>query len=97
MPKDPASAENRAVAGPRPLAGHDIDDAADGVAAVKRALRAAQDLDPLDIGRHQVREVEFRPAARVVDLHAVDQHQGLVGFGATHADLGQGYRSVPSG
>ena len=47
-------------------AGHIFDRAADGVAAVKRALRAAQDFDPIDVV-----DVEHR-RLRAVEVDVVE-------------------------
>src|SRR3546814_14224731 len=58
--------------------GDDVDDAADRIRAPDRTLRAAQDLDPLDVVGEQRREVEFRAVDRIVHLDAVDDDQGLV-------------------
>ncbi len=69
--------------------GDDIDHAPDGVGAPQRTLRPAQNLDARNAGIEQVLELELRGAGRVVDLDAVDQHQGLVALGAADADLGQ--------
>ncbi len=57
--------------------GEHLDRAAFGVAARQRALRAAQDLDPLE-----VEQVEHRAGQlRIVDVVDVDAHAGLVGAG----------------
>ena len=67
-------------------AGDDVDDAADGRVAPQHALRTAQHLDALH--RHIEQTVEVESAAvGIVHFHAVDQHQGLVGFGAAQIDL----------
>ena len=72
----------------RPLApaGGDVDHAADGVGAVERAHRPADDLDALDVVGRQVGEVELAVGG-VVGLHAVDQHQRVVALGAADAHL----------
>ena len=62
-------------------AGEDVDHAGDGVRAPDRRARAAHDLDALDGGQRQVREIEDALAGGV-DAHAVDQHQRVVGVAA---------------
>src|SRR5690606_7984843 len=57
------------------LMGDDIDDAADGLAAVKRALRSAQDFDARDIVREQIAEIEFVRGHGIADLDPVDQDE----------------------
>src|SRR5581483_9656916 len=47
----------------RAAAGDDVDDPADGVRSVQAALRAAQDLDPLDVLTQELAEIERRAAA----------------------------------
>ena len=74
--------ESAAQAFTRPL-GDDGNHAADGIRTPERRLRAAQNLDPLDVRGIQAGEVE--PAARrrrIVDRHAVDQYQRLIAGGA---------------
>ena len=49
-------------------------------------MRTAQNFDAFDIGHRQTRKVEF--TVRVfADRHAIDQHEYMIGFGATDADL----------
>ncbi len=68
---------------PMRLAGDDVDDPAHGVGAVDRALRPAQDLDPLDVVERDRGEIELVAGGRgVVDAHAVDQHQRVPGLAA---------------
>jgi hypothetical protein len=75
--------------------GHVLDRAADGVAAVQRALRAAQHFDALD-----VEHVEHR-ALRAIDVDVVDieADAGLVApqriLLADAADVGSGSSSSP--
>ena len=58
--------------------GDDVHHAADRVRAVQRALRAAQHLDALDrADRHHREVVVAARRGRIVDPHAVDQHQRL--------------------
>ena len=71
------------------LAGDDVDHAAHGVGAVDRALRPAQDLDALDIVERDGREIEFAAdGRRIVDAHAVDEHQRMAGVAAPQAHGG---------
>ena len=64
------------------LAGDDIDHATHRLGAVKRRLRAAQNLDPLDIiGRHRA-EIELAAGrCRITDADAVDHHHRMARFG----------------
>src|SRR3546814_16780097 len=55
-------------------------------------IRSAQHFDPADIARQQMTEIiSVADAARIVDLHPVDQHQSLRRLGAAQGDAG--YRS----
>ena len=68
--------------------GDDVDHARQRVGAPQRRLRPAQDLDAVDGGGQQMREVEFRARLRgVVGAHAVDEHQRVARLGAADADL----------
>ena len=58
----------------------DVDHARHGIAAVEYAHRAPDDLDPLDLVRAQVREIER--AAGVVHRHAVDQDLDVIALAA---------------
>ena len=73
--------------GRRPFAalGDDVDHAADRVRAVEGRLRAAQDLDPLDVVEGEVGEVEVA-GGEALDPHAVDQHLHLRRVGPADAD-----------
>ena len=74
--------ESAAQAFTRPL-GDDGNHAADGIRTPERRLRAAQNFDPLDVCGIQAGEVEAAARRRrVVDRHAVDQHQRLIAGGA---------------
>src|SRR5690606_512568 len=71
-------------------AGDDVDDAAQRVRSVDRGLRAAHDLDPLDVPGVEDREIE-RSAARVVRVvhaDAVDEHHREVRLAAPDEDGG---------
>ena len=73
----------------RPLAGlgDQVDDAADRLAAVHRAHRAAHDLDAVEVLGQQMREIgRAIGSRRIVDGDAVDQHQHMVGIGAADED-----------
>ena len=61
------------------LLGDDVDHRAVGPGAVQGRLGAPDDLDPLDIGHHQVLEIEA-PAkvSGIVLPHAVHEHQCLL-------------------
>ena len=77
------------------LAGNQVHNAADRLAAPQHGLRAAQHLYMRDVTDQEVAEVE--PAAgrrRIVDLDAVDQRHGLVALGAAYADGRYGARSA---
>ena len=98
-----ALAERRVVAGlevhepgrrPLPALGDDVDHAADRVGAVERRLRAAQDLDPLDVVEREVREVEVA-GGEALHPHAVDQHLHLGRVGAADADRARASRGCP--
>ena len=66
--------------------GDDVDDAAHRVRPVQRRLRAAQDLDALDVGEDERRKIELAPGRRrVVDADAVDQDERMAGFAAAQA------------
>ena len=72
------------------LARDDVDDAAHGVGAVDRALRPAQHLDALDIVERDRREIELvADRRRVVDAHAVDEHQRVADVAAAQAHFGR--------
>jgi hypothetical protein len=71
---------------PAPLPGDDVDDAADRVRPVERALRSAQHLDPLDRGRQEVGEVEVAGSGRrVVHPDPVDEDERLTRAGPAQA------------
>jgi hypothetical protein len=60
----------------------DVDDAAHRLTAVERRLSAAQYLDPRQVARQQILEIELAARLRrIVDLHAVDDHDGLIALG----------------
>ena len=84
--KPPPSSDADAV-GRAAVPRDDADDRADGIRSVERALRSANDFDPLDVGDRQVREVEA--AAERVGLHAVDEHERVVRFAAAREDARQ--------
>ena len=71
-----------------PGCGYVVHDAADGVRAVERALLAAQDFDLGHLVGQKAGEIEA-VLIGVADLDPVDQNQGVVGFGAANADVGQ--------
>jgi hypothetical protein len=73
----------RPAAAPR----REMHDAADGVGAEDRALRAADDLDPLDVAERQEAEVEA--AAEAVRADAVYQDQRVVRLASAREDRGQ--------
>ena len=71
------------------IAGGEGDHPADGVGPPQRRLRPRQDLDPLNVGQLQAREIEGAvDLGGVVDGDAVDQHQRLARRGAAHPHLG---------
>ena len=75
--------------------GDDVDDAADRVRAIEPALRAAQDLDAVDVGGEELREIERAVGrARIADIDAVDEHLGMIGVGAAHEDRGHAARTA---
>ena len=77
------------------LAGDDVDDAADRLAAPQHRLRSAHDLDPLDIAGDEVAEVVAARGGRgIVDLDPVDQRDGVVRIAA--ADEHRGDRAEPA-
>ena len=84
----PTSVRTVTLRGPSPLAGDDVDDAADGVGAVEAAHGPADHLDALDVLGRQVGEIELA-VGDVVGLDAVDQHQRVVALGAADAHLGE--------
>ena len=74
------------LGGPR---GDDVDHPADRLAAVERGLRAAQHFDAGDVAADQVGEVVAGARiGRVVDLHPIDQSNGLVGVRAADEHRG---------
>ena len=64
------------------FAGEELDHAADCIRTPERGARTTHDLDPFDLIQRQMREIEHALVGGC-DPHAVDQHQGLVGVGAT--------------
>ena len=73
---------------PLRIARNNIDDPGQRIAAPQRALRAAHDLDSLNVTRGEVRKIEFIVLAEIIGFHPVDQHQQMIAFGAPHAHLG---------
>src|SRR5690606_37010544 len=72
-------------------AGEHLDNAADRLRAVQARVRAAHDLDALDLLDRQALEGRHAGGGRA-DAHPVHQHQHLVGGGAAHeqrAELAQ--------
>ena len=69
--------------------GDDVYHPTNGVAAVQRALRPAQHLDPLDVIGQQSREIELGAIDGISDLDAVYEHQCVPCLGAADAHLGQ--------
>ena len=81
-PHPAAAAFEQALRGRRAAAARDdLDDAADGVSAVERALRTAHHLDAFDVSQRHLRQVHA--AAEGVGADAIDEHQGEVRFAAT--------------
>src|SRR5271157_2230016 len=75
------------------LKGHDVDNTGDGVRAIKRAFRTARNLDALDaIGWERS---EIKAAAKLVQLHAIDHHQIVIGLPTANVDTG--HPSVAAG
>ncbi len=71
------------------LAGDDIDHAAHGARAVEARHRAADHLDAIDVAeRVDAKIVGAVRVRRIVDRHAVAQHQHLVGVGAADERAG---------
>ncbi len=68
--------------------GDDVDDAADGLGTVERALRAAENFNPLDIVHREVGEIEGVVEA-VVDPDAVNENERVFRVGAAreHGDV----------
>ena len=63
---------------------HHIDNAGDRVGTIERALRTPQHLDPVEASAQQVGIVEGAVRrAGIAHFDPVDQHQGVVGVGAT--------------
>ena len=74
-----------AAAGP----GDDVDDAAERVRAVEQALRAAEDLDPVDLAERKVGHiVRARRVDRVVELEPVEKEERVLAVGAAHGHRG---------
>jgi len=71
----------------------DVDNAADGARTVEPALRPAQNFDLLDIFGREVREVELAVEG-VVGFNAIDEHEGVIAFGAAQAHLRQSSRTT---
>ena len=70
--------------------GDDVDDAADRVGAIERALVAAQDFDPVDVAAGQVIGLELgADRAGVAQLDTVDQPENLIIVRSPDADAGQ--------
>src|SRR5262249_54151929 len=63
----------------------DLDDAADGVGAVERRERPANDFDAFDVLRRQRRPVVASEVGRV-QAHAVDEHERLGRVGAAREE-----------
>src|ERR1700733_6352487 len=82
--------------GPFPLLSDDRNDAADGVRAVKAALRAAQYFDLGRVADEEMRKVD-RAVWRggIADVEAVDQDLGVVGMGAAQEDGGRAVYGIP--
>src|SRR5690606_16394817 len=82
-----AALDGRLEAGRAPgLLRDDVDHAADRVGAVERALRPPENLDPLDVGDREDREIELVAGARrIVDADAVDEDEGVLRLGAAEA------------
>jgi hypothetical protein len=77
----------------RPAPGDHVDHAAQRCRAEERRQRAAHDLDALDHRRGNAVEVDRPPAqqiGRVVERHAIEQHDGEVRVAAAHL----GYRQA---
>ena len=72
-----------------PAAGDHVDHATDRAGAIQRGHGAANNLDPLDVRQRVDTEVERAGGlGRVVDRHAVAQHQHVVGIRAAHEEAG---------
>jgi hypothetical protein len=67
------------------VAGEDLDHAADRVGSVKGPCRAAQDLDPIDLGKRDHFERSLAGGRRAEAL-AIEQQQGMSGIGPAHED-----------
>ncbi len=78
-PRAEAAVHSRLAAA---FAGEDLDDAAHGVRPVEHARGPPHHLDPLDVVRAEVRQVDG--AARLIDRHAVDQHLHVIALAAAH-------------
>ena len=61
--------------------------AGQGIAAPDGTLRTGQELDGRAGEGHQMGKVVLRTVGGVVDLHAVDEHQGVVGLRTAQAHL----------
>ena len=67
-----------------------VDGAGHGIAAPKRAQRAAHNLDAAQPAGKHVRKVQFAAQSRVADFHSIHEHQGMIGFCAAQPNLGKG-------
>ena len=75
--------------------GQDADHAAERVRSVERALRAAQHFHPLDVLEPEVGEVErARGIHRIVELHAVEHDEDMLGIGPADQDGGSRPRTA---
>ena len=69
------------------MGGNNVDDAANRLRSVERALRPTQHLDALDSFRQQITEIELTAGNGIAHLDAVDQHQGMIGLGPAQTHL----------
>ena len=70
--------------------GVEMQHAGQRIAAPDGALRAGQILHLADASERKGAEVELRAAARIVQRHAVEQHQQVVRLRPAHPPLGEG-------
>ena len=66
-----------------------VQNASQGVTAPNRALGPGEELQLADAGEGQGREIELRAARRIVQRHAVEQHQQMIGLRPAHPRLGK--------
>src|SRR5688572_13622929 len=72
-------------------AGDQVDDAAEGAAAVERRRRALDDLDPAEIHRRDLEQAEAAHLASV-EWESVEEQEGVTAAQSLHANVGSAER-----